>query len=149
MPVPSLAALAAEVIEFHDAPLQESGVDVVVTGDAEGDFDAPLLRQALSNLLANATRFANGGSTIGIEITTRAVGMVDVSVSNLGAEIDAAHLPRLFDRFYRADPAREHGAANHGLGLSIVAAIARMHGGQPYARCDNGRTTIGFDMAQR
>ncbi len=148
VPVPSLAALAAEVIEFHDAPLQESGVEVVVTGDAEGNFDAPLLRQSLSNLLANATRFATGGSTIEIAIAIRSVGKVDVSVSNLGAEIDAAHLPRLFDRFYRADPAREHGAANHGLGLSIVAAIARMHGGQPYARCNNGRTTIGFDMAR-
>lgn len=149
VPVASLAALAAEVIEFHDAALQESCVDVGVMGDADGDFDAPLLRQALSNLLANATRFANGGSTIAIGITTRSVGMVDMSVSNLGAEIDAAHLPRLFDRFYRADAAREHCAANHGLGLSIVAAIARMHGGQPYARCDNGRTTIGFDMSQR
>ncbi len=149
VPVPSLAALAAEVIEFHDTPLQESGVDVVVTGDAEGDFDAPLLRQALSNLLANATRFANIGSTIAIEITAKSAGIVDMSVSNLGPEIDAGHLPRLFDRFYRADPAREHAAANHGLGLSIVAAIARMHGGQPHARCDNGRTTIGFDMAQR
>jgi two-component system heavy metal sensor histidine kinase CusS len=147
VPVPSLAALAAEVVEFHDAPLQEAGVDVLVIGDAAGNFDAPLLRQALSNLLANATRFANCGSTIDIKITAESGGMVNVSVSNLGPEIDTAHLPRLFDRFYRADPAREHGTANHGLGLSIVAAIARMHSGQTHACSENGRTSIGFDVA--
>lgn len=147
VPVPSLAALAAKVIEFHDASLQEAGVDVRVVGDAKGDFDAPLLRQALSNLLANATRFADRRSTIDIKIEAKPDGSVDVTVINLGPGIDAAHLPRLFDRFYRADPAREHGAANHGLGLSIVAAIARMHGGNTHARCENGRTWIGFEVA--
>ncbi len=151
VPVPSLAALAAEVVEFHDAPLQEAGLNVLISGDADGEFDAPLLRQALSNLLANATRFASQGSTINIRIES-SVGdnrgqITGLSVSNSGPQIDAAQLPRLFDRFYRADPAREHGDANHGLGLSIVAAIARMHGGQTHARSEGGKTSIGFDMA--
>lgn len=46
---------------------------------------------------------------------------------NAGAAIEAEHLPKLFDRFYRADPSRTHADRNHGLGLAIVAAIARMH----------------------
>lgn len=153
VPVPSLAELAAEVVEFHDAPLQEAGLNVLITGEADGEFDAALLRQALSNLLANATRFADRGSTISIRIERSAGGdrgeITGVSVSNIGPEIDAAHLPRLFDRFYRADPAREHGEANHGLGLSIVAAIARMHGGQTHALSEAGKTSIGFDMAAK
>ena len=61
-----------------------------------------------------------------------------------GPEIAPAHLPRLFDRFYRADPARAQADRNHGLGLAIVAAIARMHGGQPFAESALGRTRIGL-----
>ena len=145
-PVGSLAALAVEVIEFHDAALQEAGVSVRVSGDSGGDFDAGLLRRAISNLLANATRFAERGSMIDLDIGADPSRLVRVSVSNVGPEIPAEHLPRLFDRFYRVDAAREHGSTNHGLGLSIVAAIARMHGGKPFARSAAGRTTIGFSI---
>lgn len=145
-PVGSLAALATEVVEFHDAALQEAGVSVQVCGDGGGGFDAGLLRRAISNLLANATRFAERGSVVDVDIEPDAAGGVRLSVSNVGPVIPAEHLPRLFDRFYRADAAREHGSTNHGLGLSIVAAIARMHGGKPFARSAAGRTTIGFSI---
>jgi two-component system heavy metal sensor histidine kinase CusS len=145
-PVGSLAALATEVVEFHDAALQEAGVSVRVCGDGGGGFDAGLLRRAISNLLANATRFAERGSMVDVDIEPDAAGGVRLSVSNVGPVIPAEYLPRLFDRFYRADAAREHGSTNHGLGLSIVAAIARMHGGKPFARSAAGRTTIGFSI---
>ncbi|PTN47605.1 two-component sensor histidine kinase, partial [Achromobacter xylosoxidans] len=59
----------------------------------------------------------------------------------------AEHLPRLFYRFYRSDTSREFDANHHGLGLAIVAAIARMHGGRSYARSANRTTTIGFSIA--
>lgn len=146
-PVGSLAGVAAEVVEFHDASLQEAGVTVRVRGDSSGTFDAPLLRRALSNLLANATRFAERGSVIDVDIEPDVGGAVRLSVSNDGQVIPAEHLPRLFDRFYRADMAREHGDTNHGLGLSIVAAIARMHGGNTFAQSSAGRTTIGFSLS--
>lgn len=146
-PVGSLAALAVEVIEFHDAALQEAGVSVRVSGDSGGDFDAALLRRAVSNLLANATRFAERGSIIDLDIGADPPGLVRVSVSNVGPKISAEHLPRLFDRFYRADRAREHGDTNHGLGLAIVAAIARMHGGTPFVRSTGGTTTVGFSIS--
>lgn len=83
---------------------------------------------------------------VDVDIEPDAAGGVRLSVSNVGPVIPAEHLPRLFDRFYRADAAREHGSTNHGLGLSIVAAIARMHGGKPFARSAAGRTTIGFSI---
>ena len=146
-PVGGLAALAAEVVEFHDASLQEAGVAVRIRGDARGIFDAALLRRALSNLLANATRFAERGSMIDVDIVTAPSEVVRLSVSNTGPTIPAEHLPRLFDRFYRADRAREHGDTNHGLGLSIVAAIARMHGGRTFARSSAATTTVGFSVS--
>ena len=145
-PVGSLAALAAEVVEFHDAALQEAGISVRICGDGGGAFDAGLLRRALSNLLANATRFAKYRSTIDLDIELDKSG-VRLSVSNVGPEIPVEHLPRLFDRFYRADRAREHGDANHGLGLAIVAAIARMHGGDAFVRSSAGKTTVGFSLS--
>jgi len=55
-------------------------------------------------------------------------------------------LPKLFDRFYRSDRARTGADQNHGLGLSIVAAIARMHGGRGFARCADGLTSIGISI---
>lgn len=144
--VDSLAELVAEVVEFHDAVLQEAGVSVRVQGDSGGAFDTALLRRAVSNLLANATRFAERGSIIDIDIEPDAAGGVRLSVGNAGPAIPAEHLPRLFDRFYRAERAREHGDANHGLGLAIVAAIARMHYGGCFVDSSAGRTTVGISL---
>jgi two-component system heavy metal sensor histidine kinase CusS len=61
-----------------------------------------------------------------------------------GAAIERKHPPRLFDRFYRADPFRNHTVTHRGLGLAIVAAIAEMQEGEPFATCADWRTTIGL-----
>jgi two-component system heavy metal sensor histidine kinase CusS len=131
-------------VEFHDAALQDASLEAEVIGDASGEFDVPLLRRAMSNLLANATRFADRGSVVEVRIDSAEAGSVTVAVVNRGPEINPVHLPRLFERFYRADPARGHADLNHGLGLSIVAAIARMHGGHPFAGSEGGCTSIGL-----
>jgi len=146
-PVASLAALAAEVIEFHEAALQEAGLRVELRGDAAAAVDARLLRRALSNLLGNATRYATPGSALQICIEAGAGARVSLAVQNQGPTIAAEHLPRLFDRFYRADAARAQADRNHGLGLSIVAAIARMHGGEVFAESAAGSSRIGFVLA--
>ena len=77
-------------------------------------------------------------------------GQVRVEVENAGETIAPQHLPRLFDRFFRADAARccdgRDGQAHHGLGLAIVAAIARMHAGRPLAESCQGRTRVGFTL---
>ena len=142
----SVAQVAAGVAEFHDAVLQEAGLRIEIVGDAAGAFDVALLRRALSNLLSNAARHARPGSVVQVEIAAAAPDGVSIAVTNRGETIAAEHLPRLFDRFYRADAAREHADRNHGLGLSIVAAIARMHGGRPFARSEAGVTTIGLQL---
>jgi two-component system heavy metal sensor histidine kinase CusS len=145
-PIDSLAVLAREVVEFHEAALQERELRAEVQGDASASVDASLLRRAISNLLGNASRYADRGSAVQIRIDRTAQGCIRIAVVNQGATVSAEHLPRLFDRFYRADPARSHGVTNHGLGLAIVAGIARMHGGSCFAESAAGVTSIGFKV---
>ena len=145
-PTASLAAVARRVADYHEAALADAGVGVDVRGDAAGAFDTALLQRALSNLIANATRYARRGTLVRVEIDVVREGEVTLRVVNLGDTVAAEHLPRLFDRFYRSDPSRSDAARNHGLGLSIVAAIARMHGGEPLAESSAGVTAIGLTL---
>ena len=145
-PVASLASMAADVLDYHEAALAEAGLTAKVVGDAHGAFDVPLLRRALSNLLGNATRYASSGSIVQINLRAIDQDRVLVSVTNYGSTIDPEILPQLFDRFFRADPARSHGQSNHGLGLALVGAIARMHQGKPVASSENGVTNVGIEI---
>ncbi len=145
--LPSLAALVDEVIEYHEASIQEAGLSAEVRGDAAGWVDGRLLRRAVSNLLGNATRYAAPGSNLLVQIECLTNEQVAITVVNQGPTIAPEHLPRLFDRFYRADPARAQGDRNHGLGLSIVAAIARLHDGQAFASSSAGVTRMGLTLA--
>lgn len=149
----SLAALAAQVVEFHEAALEDSGLALRIEGDAVVPVDEPLFKRALSNLLGNATRYADHGSTVVVRISAelaQTAEQVQVVVQNKGRSIAPQQLPRLFDRFFRGDdsrccPEEQH----HGLGLAIVAAIARMHAGRTVAESDAGLTRVGFTLATR
>lgn len=149
----SLAGLAAQVSEFHEATLEDAGLALRIEGDATLPVDEPLVKRALSNLLGNATRFAEPGSTVVIAIASMTAPATDaqqaqLTVENRGTAIAPEHLPRLFDRFFRVDSARccEDGQ-HHGLGLAIVAAIARMHAGRTLAESAAGTTRVGFTVA--
>lgn len=143
---PSLATLVQQVCNYHEAALEDAGLTLEIAGDANGSFDTALLQRALSNLIGNATRYAQHGSAVRIEITRPTPDEVQLQVVNRGTTIDPAHLPRLFDRFYRGDASRSHSDRNHGLGLAIVAAIARMHGGRPLASSSEGISAIGMRL---
>jgi two-component system heavy metal sensor histidine kinase CusS len=142
--IDSLSAVAHQVADYHDAALADAGLSVEVEGDAVGAFDVPLLQRALSNLIGNATRYATSGSTVRVLIENLSSDEVSLQVINPGDPIDPKVLPRLFDRFFRADLSRSSAGGNHGLGLSIVAAIARMHGGRPTASSSGGLTAVGM-----
>ena len=142
-----LARLAQQVVEFHEAPLADAGLAVAIEGDVRASVDEPLFKRALSNLLGNAIRFAEPGSRIVIRIDTDASRQVRVEVQNAGPTIEPQHLARLFDRFFRIDSARPDGQSHHGLGLAIVAAIARMHAGRTLAESDGSGTRVGFTLA--
>lgn len=145
----SLAALARQVIEFHEAALEDAALDVRIDGDAAVPVDEPLVKRALSNLIGNATRYAQPGTPLAVRIAQAGPGgPVRVEVENTGPAIAPEALPRIFDRFFRVDTVRcvaEGG--HHGLGLAIVAAIARMHRGEPLASSDGGQTRVGFSLA--
>ena len=103
-----------------------------------------MLRRALGNLLSNALRHTPADGFIRVEIDRDEAGL-HVQVRNTGEPIAAALLQRLFERFYRADAARQHDAGEGtGLGLSITRAIARAHGGEVSAASNDGLTTFSL-----
>ena len=95
-----------------------------------------MLRRALSNLLANAVRHTPVGGEVLLELLSTE-GSVEVGVQNSGSQIPSEHLPHLFDRFYRVDPARQRDEGRTtGLGLAIVKSIVEAHGGQAAVSSD-------------
>jgi two-component system sensor histidine kinase BaeS len=127
------AAQAANVaIETTIAP----GAETVV-----GDRDR--LEQAIQNLAANAIRYAPAGTAIVLAAQPRDGG-VAITVADAGPGIPDEHLPHIFDRFYKADAAREGVSGGSGLGLSIVKAIVERHGGS--VGVDNGPGRTVFTM---
>ncbi len=146
-PPASVREQAIAAVEFHEAALAEAGLEARVDGDALASFDAGLVRRALSNLLGNAIRHSDEGSTIALRVDAGA-GCTRVSVTNPGARIPPDALRRMFDRFYRGEEPRSGGCGRHGLGLAIVAAIAGMHGGRAFAASADGLTTVGFTIGE-
>jgi len=147
--VTSVAGIVSVVVDYHEAMLGDTNLVVSVQGDDVGEFDVPLVKRAISNLLDNSVRYATPSSTITVEISDVDGTYVDISVINFGETIEADAILRLFDRFYRAEASRSKADKHHGLGLSIVAAIASMHGGVPYASSENNKTRIGFTMLRQ
>ncbi|NCU66038.1 heavy metal sensor histidine kinase [Acidovorax sp. 210-6] len=143
---PSLALVVQKVAEYHEAALSEAGLELRISGDASGDFDEPLLRRALSNLIGNATQYARRDTVVLVSVETVSAERARVVVSNVGQTIPPEVLDRIFDRFFRASASRSHSQKNHGLGLAITAAIARMHGGHPTASSSEGVTRIGLEL---
>ena len=92
------------------------------------ELNAPLLEQALINLVDNAVKYSGSGSEVRVTATAEDGG-VRIAIRDEGCGIDAEHLPRLFERFYRVDKARSRQLGGTGLGLSIVKHIVQAHGG--------------------
>ena len=133
-----LSAEVSALFEFYEAWAEERGVSLVCEGAATLTGDQLMLRRALGNLLSNAIRHTGPGASVRVIIKTTTQGETCVSVENPGQDIPREHLPRLFDRFYRVDPARQEGGT--GLGLAIVKSIVEAHGGRIQATSSGGIT---------
>ncbi|MGB7421447.1 heavy metal sensor histidine kinase [Comamonas flocculans] len=144
-PVPSLAALVGKIAEYHETIFAERDLRLSIDGDAQGEFDQPLIERAVSNLLSNAAQYAEHGSLVRVEIAERN-DRVNLQVTNQGTPIAREQLPRLFDRFYRIDDSRAGATRHHGLGLAIVAAIARMHDGSATAHSNDDQIMVTVDL---
>lgn len=129
----------------------------VLAGDRhleiEGRTDGPLLvqgdrarlRELLLALIDNAVRYTPDGGRIEVG-AQRLPGHVEVCVSDTGEGIQPQHLPRLFERFYRADSSRSRARGGTGLGLSIARGIAEAHGGSLAVSSQHGHGTT-FTLA--
>jgi two-component system phosphate regulon sensor histidine kinase PhoR len=100
--------------------------------------DRTRLVQAVANLVDNAIKYTPEGGAVTVSGESRN-GMVAVSVTDTGIGIAAEHLPRIFERFYRADGSRSRALGGTGLGLSIVKHIATSHGGEVEVQSTEGK----------
>lgn len=125
-----LRAMLDDIAEVYGPLAEERGFAIRV--DAAADLNVvahrELLQRALSNLVDNALKYAEGGSTIAIGAAVAAGGAIDLAVADDGPGLSEADRARAAQRFVRLDPAR--GGAGAGLGLSLVQTIAHLHGGE-------------------
>lgn len=141
-----LAEEADVLLEFFAPLAEDAQVKLSRDGSARMQGDRSMLRRALSNLLDNALRFTPGGGEVRVKIVEQPTGL-SLTVENSGEVISEDLLPRLFDRFYRADPARREGSSEHaGLGLAITQSIIRAHGGQIRCESDKGWTRFVIEL---
>jgi two-component system, OmpR family, sensor kinase len=134
-----LLALAAEAVNDARAVAPDRRIEVVLGGD-NGDHDGVLvvlgddrrLRQVLANLVNNALTHTPAGSPIEVRVGTSTLDGrpgAAFEVVDHGPGLAPEQAERVFERFYRADPARSPADGGSGLGLSIVAALVAVHGG--------------------
>ena len=141
----ALEAEAQALAEFYDAVAEEQGVRLVIAGAASVTGDRLMLRRALANLVSNALRHTAVGGSVTIAIE-REGDTVRVAVSNPGTPIPPEHLPRLFERFHRVDPARARHGEGAGLGLAITRSIVEAHGGRVGVASAHGITVFTLSL---
>jgi signal transduction histidine kinase len=138
--------LIREAVELFEPQATARQIGLAVTVDDNLPCiraDEDRLLQVLSNLLGNALKFSNAGTTIHAR-ATRGEGRVHLSVKDSGGGILAEHLEHVFERFWQADRSSRAGA---GLGLAICKAIVEAHGGTIRAASAVGRgTTMHFEI---
>ena len=121
-----VVALAGEVVDDARVVSADRVIALHGVADAVVDGDGPRVQQVLRNLVGNAVQHTRPGTPVTVTVNARD-GEVVVAVRDEGDGIAPEHLPRVFERFYRADPGR--GGGSSGLGLAIVEAIVTAHGG--------------------
>jgi two-component system heavy metal sensor histidine kinase CusS len=132
------------IAEYFEGPADEAGLRFTVQASGSAFVNAALCRRAVHNLVVNALRYSHVDTTIRLIGTQDDAGST-FAVENDGIPIPARQLDRLFDRFYRADAARDRPAGSSGLGLAIVKAIMDLHGGRAHVSCTPSGT-IRFEL---
>jgi two-component system heavy metal sensor histidine kinase CusS len=135
-----LATEVRELFEFYDALADDRGVELALVGGATVPGERLMMRRAISNLLSNAVNRTARGGCVNVRIEAADAGAIRLTVENPGETISAEHLPRLFERFYRVDPARQRLSDGAGLGLAITRSIVVAHNGTIRAFSANGLT---------
>jgi two-component system heavy metal sensor histidine kinase CusS len=131
-------AAVEKIATFYRTLAEDRHVAIHCSGEGEAYADPVLFERAVSNLVDNALRFTTEDSKIQISVTVTAAHS-EVTVSDSGCGIAPEHLPRVFDRFYRADSSRSSDGA--GLGLALVKSIVDLHGGSARIESEVNRGT--------
>ncbi len=136
-----------ETVAQVSGRLGEHGVtlDVASMSGILVNADADRIGQVLTNVLENARQHTPTGGAVYVEVTAEP-GVARVTVRDTGEGIAAEHLPRVFDRFFRVDAARDRAHGGSGIGLSIARAIANAHGGTLIATSDGVGTGATFSL---
>jgi signal transduction histidine kinase len=126
----SLSQIAADVAEFYEPAAEAAGVDLAWVDAAPSGApmagDPSLLFEALGNLVDNAIKFTPAGGRVEIRVASDGRGRPSATVRDTGPGIDPAERETLLQPFRRSEKGRD--APGHGLGLTLVAAIAKLHG---------------------
>jgi len=139
-----LSELIRGLFDYFEALAEDRSITLCAKGMAEPvRADREMLLRALNNLLSNAIRHTPHGSRITVTLA-QDDQWTTISVENPGERISENDLPKLFDRFFRVDPARQRKSAGAGLGLAIVKSIAEAHGGS--VRVASNDTSTRFDL---
>lgn len=137
---------AQKAIDYFEPVLQDAHVSAACTGHASTRCNVSLVQRALLNLLSNAVKHTPAGQSVTVRIESTRNG-ARISVHNPGSSLQPGVAEQMFDRFYRADPARVQSGDSTGLGLAIVRAVARMHHGDVFVDSGSGGVTVGFTLA--
>jgi two-component system heavy metal sensor histidine kinase CusS len=134
--------LLTDLRDYYEATATEMGVTLAASAEdgMVAVVDRALLQRALGNLVSNALAHCSAGNGIWLS-AQRQDGKIRLDIRDTGAGISADALPHVFDRFYRADPARSRNSGGTGLGLAIVKQIVVLHGGEVQIASDPGRGT--------
>jgi two-component system, OmpR family, phosphate regulon sensor histidine kinase PhoR len=137
-------------VQMMEAKAEEKkiGFEFQYEDSLSAEMDAPLIEQAVVNLLDNAIKYSPFGSTIELYAAERN-GEILISIRDHGIGIEDEHIPRLFERFYRVDKARSRKLGGTGLGLAIVKHIMQAHNGKVNVESNPGKGstfTLRFPM---
>jgi two-component system, OmpR family, heavy metal sensor histidine kinase CusS len=132
-------AAVEKIAAFYETIAEDRHVAINCSGQGQISADPALFERAVGNLVDNALRFTAENGSIQIALADHGRDF-EVAVSDNGSGIAPEHLPRVFDRFYRAEPSR--GSDGAGLGLALVKSIVDLHGGSARIESDPGRGTI-------
>jgi len=145
----SLRDEVLDLFDFYEALAEEKLIRLNTDGDARIVCDRLMIRRAISNLLSNAIRYSPPNAPVRVSVN-QGNGQIQLCVHNAGPAIPAADLPRLFDRFYRAEKSRSHpDSEGTGLGLSITRAIMEAHGGSASVASNDLATTFCLSFPTR
>jgi signal transduction histidine kinase len=138
-----LKPVVEEVWGSFRSKASERGLSFSVEGEALLLADDQGVTQVVRNLIDNAIQYTPRDGSIAVEITGKE-GMARLEVRDTGIGIPTSSLPRIFERFFRVDPARSRAEGGTGLGLAIVRHLVESMGGEVWAESELGQGTSIF-----